>query len=83
MGMWTIPAVIAGVLLIIVAYFSTVSVMKKTGERTSVMNTTMDTPISKEVRDHPVVFNPIIIMYVIFGLFTGLIILYYWSVYGY
>lgn len=83
MGMWTIPAVIAGVLIVAYSYYATVKVMKMTGERSSVVNTTTDTPINKAVRDHPILFNPIIIMYVIFLLFTGLIILYYWSVYGY
>jgi len=53
--------------------------MKKTRHRESAT----DVPISKIVRDHPVAMNPIIIMYIIFGLFTGIIIFYYWAIYGY
>lgn len=75
MGIWTVPAIIAGVVIVIYSYYSTVGVMKKTAQRAS----EMDTPINKTVRDHPVVFNPIIIMYIIFLLFTGIIIFYYWS----
>ncbi len=79
MGMWTIPTIITGVIIVFVSYYLTVGVMKKTRERASAM----DTPISKVVRDHPIAMNPIIIMYIIFGLFTGIIIFYYWSIYGY
>ncbi|KGR92239.1 short-chain dehydrogenase [Ureibacillus massiliensis 4400831 = CIP 108448 = CCUG 49529] len=79
MGMWTVPAIITGIVILAVAYYMTVAVMRKTTERASVT----DTPINKSVRDHPILMNPIIIMYVIFGLFTGIIIFYYWSQYGY
>ena len=82
MGIWTIPGIIAVILIIAWAYYSTVSVMKKTGQRASAA-TEMDTPIPKAVREHPVVLNPIIIMYIIFGLFTGIMILYYWAQYRY
>lgn len=81
MGIWTIPAGIAAVIMIVVGYYSTVGVMKMTARRAA--TTEMDTPISKTVREHPVLFNPIIIMYIIFGLFTGIMILYYWSQYRY
>lgn len=81
MGMWTIPAVIAIILIIAWGYYSTVGVMKKTSQRASV--TEMDTPIPKAVKEHPAALNPIIMMYIIFGLFTGIMILYYWSKYGY
>lgn len=75
MGMWTIPTMIVGTLIVVVSYFMTVSVMKKTGQRDSVT----DTPISKTVRDHPILMNPIIIMYFIFVIFLGFIIFYYWA----
>lgn len=75
MGMWTIPTIIVGLLIVIVSYVMTVSVMKKTEQRASAM----DTPISKTVRNHPILMNPIIIMYLIFGLFTGIMIFYYWA----
>jgi len=77
--MWTVPTIIAGVVIVLVSYLLTQSVMKKTRHRVSAT----DTPISKMVRDHPVAMNPIIIMYIIFGLFTGIIIFYYWAMYGY
>ncbi|HWL25529.1 MAG TPA: short-chain dehydrogenase [Ureibacillus sp.] len=79
MGMWTIPAIITGAIIVWVSYYMTVGVMKKTGERA----TASDTPISRNVREHPILMNPIIIMYIIFGLFTGIIIFYYWSQYKY
>lgn len=79
LGMWTIPLIITAILIIGVAYFMTVGVMKKTTQRATVS----DTPISKNVRENPIMMNPIIIMYVIFGLFTGIMIFYYWSQYGY
>jgi hypothetical protein len=79
MGMWTIPTIIAGALIVFVSYWLTAGVMKKTRQRASAS----DIPISKIIRDHPVAMNPIIIMYLIFGLFTGIIIFYYWTIYGY
>lgn len=79
MAMWTIPAIIAGVVILFISYYLTVGVMKKTQQRASAA----DIPISKAIRDHPFVLNPIIIMYIIFLLFTGIIIFYYWSKYGY
>lgn len=79
MGMWTFPLIITGVIILGVAYYMTVGVMKKTAQRA----TASDSPINKAVREHPVMMNPIIIMYIIFGLFTGIMIFYYWSQYGY
>ncbi|SOB91916.1 hypothetical protein SAMN05880501_101410 [Ureibacillus xyleni] len=79
MGMWVIPALITGILLVAVSYYMSYGVMKNVRKRAAAT----DTPISKVVRDHPIAMNPIIIMYVIFGLFTGIMIFYYWSVYGY
>ncbi|MFY3793577.1 short-chain dehydrogenase [Ureibacillus sp. MALMAid1270] len=76
---WTIPLIITGVIIIGIAYYMTVAVMKKTSHRATVT----DTPISKNVREHPMLMNPIFIMYIIFGLFTGIMIFYYWSRYGY
>ncbi|MEK4285598.1 MULTISPECIES: short-chain dehydrogenase [Ureibacillus] len=75
MGGWTIPTIIVGLIIVGVSYVMTVSVMKKTEERASAM----DTPISKTVREHPILMNPIIIMYIIFGIFTGIMIFYYWA----
>lgn len=79
LGMWTIPTIIVGLIIVIVSYFMTINVMKKTEQRASAM----DTPISRNVRNHPILMNPIIIMYLIFGLFTGIMIFYYWAKTGY
>lgn len=79
MGMWTIPTVIVCVMILVVSYYLTLGVMKKTERRQQIT----DTPIPKAIKDHPAALNPIIIMYIIFLLFTGLIIFYYWSIYGY
>lgn len=79
MGMWTIPTIIVCIFILIIAYYLTLDVMKKTTERAQAT----DTPIPKSVKEHPIGFNPIIIMYIIFGLFTGIVIFYYWSIYGY
>lgn len=79
MGGWTIPLIITCVIIIGVSYYMTVGVMKRTSQRA----TASDTPIAKSVRENPIMMNPIIIMYIIFGLFTGIIIFYYWSQYRY
>ena len=79
MGIWTIPSIIVGILLVIVSYFLTAGVMKRTRQRESAM----DTPVNKVVKEHPLAANPIIIMYVIFLTFLGIIIFYYWAKYGY
>ncbi|RHW39815.1 short-chain dehydrogenase [Lysinibacillus yapensis] len=79
MGMWTIPTIIASALIVAVSYYLTAGVMKKAKHQ----STASDSPISKVIRDHPVAANPIIIMYLIFGLFTGIIIFYYWAKTGY
>jgi hypothetical protein len=75
MGMWTVPTIIVSLLIVVASYFMTVSVMKKTEQRNSVT----DTPISKVVREHPILMNPIIIMYFIFLFFLGSMIFYYWA----
>ncbi len=79
MTMWTILGIIAVVIIIGIAYYSTVGVMKRTAQRASAS----DTPISKAVQENPILMNPIILMYIVFGLFTGIIIFYYWAQYGY
>ncbi|RUL51859.1 short-chain dehydrogenase [Lysinibacillus antri] len=78
-GVWTIPALIAGIILVFISYYLTVGVMKKVERRAAIT----DTPISKVIRDHPIALNPIILSYVVFLAFTGIIIFYYWAKYGY
>lgn len=79
MGIWTVPTVIVCILIGVVSFFLSLGVMRKTSRKAQVT----DTPIPKTVREHPMVLNPIILMYIIFLLFTGLIIFYYWAKYGY
>ncbi|TSI04189.1 short-chain dehydrogenase [Lysinibacillus sp. BW-2-10] len=78
-GIWTIPALIAGTLIVFISAYLTWGVMKKVEKRDAVT----DTPINKVIREHPIVLNPIIIPYIIFIVFTGIIVFYYWAKYGY
>ncbi|MED3765066.1 short-chain dehydrogenase [Ureibacillus terrenus] len=80
-NVWTVLTTIVCIIIVAVSYFMTVSVMKKTEERSSVTET--DVPISKIIRDHPILMNPIIIMYIIFTLFLGIMIFFLWAKYGY
>lgn len=79
MDMWTLSAVVVCVLIGVLSLFLTLGIMKKTSQRAQIT----DIPIPKSVKEHPFILNPIIIMYIIFLLFTGLIIFYYWSQNGY
>ncbi|MFC5543155.1 MAG: short-chain dehydrogenase [Bacilli bacterium] len=78
-SVWTVLTIIVSIILIGVSYVTTVGVMKKTDERAS----TTDVPISRMVRDHPILMNPIILMYVVFLTFLGILIFYLWAKYGY
>lgn len=76
MGMWTVPAIITVILLCAYAYYVTIQVAKKVeqgGEH--------DVPIHEAIKDHPLLLNPIILMYVIVGILMTIMIFYYWSSY--
>ncbi|MFC5558471.1 short-chain dehydrogenase [Ureibacillus thermophilus] len=78
-NVWTVLTIFVSIILIAISYVTTVSVMKKTEQRAS----TTDFPISRLVREHPILMNPIILMYVVFLLFLGILIFYLWAKYGY
>ncbi|QBK25467.1 short-chain dehydrogenase [Ureibacillus thermophilus] len=78
-NVWTVLTIFVSIILIAISYVTTVSVMKKTEQRAS----TTDVPISRLVREHPILMNPIILMYVVFLLFLGILIFYLWAKYGY
>ena len=79
MGMWLIPALITITIICVISVVSTLQVAKMTTER----NTEQDTPISETVEENATVMNPIIWVYVLFLLFCGIVIFYYWSKTGY
>ncbi|MFC9538569.1 short-chain dehydrogenase [Lysinibacillus sp. NPDC056959] len=79
MGMWLIPALIAITIISAISLVSTLKIAKMTSQRKS----EKDTPISETVEDYSTMLNPIVWVYIIFLLFLGIMIFYYWSKYGY
>ncbi|WP_332649592.1 short-chain dehydrogenase [Lysinibacillus sp. 54212] len=79
MDIWLWPAIFAIVVLCIYAVYTTMAVAKQTRTRES----EMDTPVPEAVKEHPLILNPIIISYVVFLLFLGIVIFYYWAKSGY
>lgn len=75
MGIWLYPAIFVVLILSFVGYILTVrvghTVEEKSGE--------LDSPIPEAIRDHPFILNPIILSYVIAGIFSGIMIFYYWA----
>ncbi|MGE7112508.1 short-chain dehydrogenase [Lysinibacillus sp. NPDC047702] len=79
MGMWLIPALIAITIISVISFVSTLKIAKMTTERKS----ENDTPISETVEEYATMLNPIVWVYIIFLLFLGIMIFYYWSQAGY
>ncbi|MGE7693283.1 short-chain dehydrogenase [Lysinibacillus sp. NPDC094177] len=79
MGMWLIPALIAITIISVISLVSTLKIAKMTSERKS----ENDTPISETVEEYSTMLNPIVWVYIIFLLFLGIMIFYYWSKAGY
>lgn len=75
MGMWLMPAIFTVIVIMIVSYWLTVRV----GHNVEESGRELDTPVPKVIVEHPFLLNPIMLLYVIFGLFTGVIIFYYWA----
>ncbi|MEK4228555.1 short-chain dehydrogenase [Solibacillus sp. FSL H8-0538] len=75
MGIWLYPAIFVVLIICIVAYYLTVSVAHNVEDS----GREMDTPIPESLKNHPFILNPIILMYIIAGLFSGIMIFYYWS----
>ena len=79
MGMWLIPALIAMIIICVISFVSTLKIAKMTSERKS----EKDTPIPETVEEYATMLNPIVWVYLIFLLFLGIMIFYYWSKAGY
>ncbi|KOP79247.1 short-chain dehydrogenase [Lysinibacillus sp. FJAT-14745] len=79
MGMWLIPALIAITIISAISLVSTLKIAKMTSQRKS----ENDTPISETVEEYTTMLNPIVWVYIIFLLFLGIMIFYYWSKTGY
>lgn len=73
--MWTIPTIFVTSIICFIGYWLTVRVGHNVEEKAD----EQDTAVPKAIREHPFLLNPIILMYVVFGLFTGVIIFYYWA----
>ncbi|OEC02751.1 short-chain dehydrogenase [Lysinibacillus sphaericus] len=79
MTMWLIPALIAITIISVISFVSTMRIAKMTSERES----EKDTPISETVEEYATMLNPIVWVYIIFLLFLGIMIFYYWTKTGY
>ncbi|MFJ7647916.1 short-chain dehydrogenase [Lysinibacillus sp. NPDC097279] len=79
MGMWLIPALIAITIIAVISFVSTMRIAKMTSERES----EKDKPISGTVEEFATMLNPIVWVYIVFLLFLGIMIFYYWSKIGY
>ncbi|MFJ7667988.1 short-chain dehydrogenase [Lysinibacillus sp. NPDC097195] len=79
MGMWLIPALIAITIIAVISFVSTMRIAKMTSERES----EKDTPVSETVEEFATMLNPIVWVYIVFLLFLGIMIFYYWSKIGY
>ncbi|MGE7945867.1 short-chain dehydrogenase [Lysinibacillus sp. NPDC093688] len=79
MGMWLIPALIAITIISAISLVSTLKIAKMTSQRKS----ENDTPISETVEEYSTMLNPVVWVYIIFLLFLGIMIFYYWSKVGY
>ncbi|WP_341301744.1 short-chain dehydrogenase [Lysinibacillus sp. FSL H8-0500] len=79
MDMWLIPALIAGIIITVISFVSTLKIAKMTSKRKS----ENDTPLSETVEEYATMLNPIVWVYAIFLLFLGIMIFYYWSKAGY
>ncbi|AHN20710.1 short-chain dehydrogenase [Lysinibacillus sphaericus] len=79
MSMWLIPSLIAITIISVISFVSTMKIAKMTSERKS----EKDTPISETVEEYATMLNPIVWVYIIFLLFLGIMIFYYWTKTGY
>lgn len=79
MGMWLIPALIAITIIAVISFVSTLRIAKMTSQRES----EKDTPVSETVEEFATMLNPIVWVYIVFLLFLGIMIFYYWSKIGY
>lgn len=75
MGIWLYPTIFVCVIFCFIGYYLTVRVghsVEQSGEE-------RDSEVSEKIIEHPFLLNPIILSYVVFLAFTGIIIFYYWA----
>lgn len=75
MGMWLYPTIFVCIIICLMGYYLTVRVghnIEQSGEE-------RDSEVPDKIVEHPFLLNPIVLSYVIFLGFTGLIIFYYWA----
>lgn len=73
--MWLYPTIFVVIILCLIGYYLTVRVghgIEQSGQE-------RDSEVPEEIQEHPFLLNPIILSYVVFGIFTGMIIFYYWA----
>lgn len=73
--MWTIPTIIVSLIILVIGYWLTVRI----GHNIEDSGQERDPSIPEEINEHPFLLNPIVLSYVVFGAFTGVIIFYYWA----
>lgn len=73
MGMWTGLAIFTIIVMCVLGYWLTVRVghKQKDSER--------DPSVPKVIEEYPFLLNPIVLLYGVFFLVTGIIIFYYWA----
>ncbi|MFC4409388.1 hypothetical protein ACFOZY_02935 [Chungangia koreensis] len=76
MSIWLWPLLIVIIGIVLISYFSSVSVTKQQ-QKAQVL----DKGISQKVHDHPFTLNPIIWAYILAAVFSGILIFYYAVVY--
>jgi len=74
-GMWLYPTIIVCTILCLMGYYLTVRV----GHKIEDSGEERDSEVSEKIVEHPFFLNPIILSYVVFLAFTGVIIFYYWA----
>lgn len=73
--MWLYPTIFVVIILCLIGYYLIVRVghgIEQSGQE-------RDSEVPEEIQEHPFLLNPIILSYVVFGIFTGMIIFYYWA----
>lgn len=75
MGVFTFPAIFVVVIICALATHATMTAIKETENR----DHPNEDEISPNIARHPFLLNPIILIYIIVGLFMTIVIFYYWS----
>lgn len=73
MTLFTWGAIIVVIILCALSAYSTVAV----GKHISARGTELDTSVDPAIKRHPFLLNPIIMMYIVVGIFMAIVIFYY------